>query len=695
MVTVQQSRISNGHTGPKVASKNFIETPASAIVAETRDVGSTAFSLDSVFSHFVLVTHGRGRFAIEGRASTVEADTLLHIPAQEGVRLESSTKQNMRVCLVRYQSDGLPAEIRTRLAELGVVTVNLGDANIHQERVIRSIFQEILFEQSAFQECWPLFLQSRLTEIAIKAIRLAPRPHAVGVPVIGANSESSDRVARYALELKSEFGKHLNLAEAARRVALSPRQFTRLFRQITGQNWCKYVLDLRLKRAADVLISTDKSVLEIAFECGFEDLSHFHRSFKVAFGSPPLVYRARRQVHLPTKPARTAEMCTGFKLRGIKGWNWTTEQYLEEIPVLAGFKMNFLMECDGGLSVAKVRPSLSKEWWNPMSEDRATAYDLVIKACREHEITFCFALHPQLGDRPLIGPDAGENQEAFIQHYLRIQSLGVNWFGICLDGTSWGTAGPSATGTAHARLVNSFYQRLLANDEEARFLFRPVACSGDGTNPEQCAYLKALGATMHPDVMVFWDGDSVVTPRITRVAAESYRNLVKHRLFLWDNYPANDGNQTMHLGPLSGRDPDLFEVVDGYLSNPMHPQSRINRLPLATCADYAFSPTAYNPSRSIGHAICRLGKSADQQQTLKQLVEAYPGFIVSGGGTGTNPLRQRFNQTISQQGETAAAAFISEMKSLSNSLQRYFPSEFPDAEKTLETDLQWMEHKIS
>jgi len=97
-------------------------------------------------------------------------------------------------------------------------------------------------------------------------------------------------------------------------------------------------------------------------------------------------------------------------------------------------------------------------------------------------------------------------------------------------------------------------------------------------------------------------GDAVVG-RISRKAADTFRGIVKHRLFLWDNYPVNDANPTMHLGPVIDRDADLCDVIDGYMSNPMRLQNEANRIPLATCADYAYNPAAYDPLRSIGQAI--------------------------------------------------------------------------------------------
>ena len=44
-------------------------------------------------------------------------------------------------------------------------------------------------------------------------------------------------------------------------------------------------------------------------------------------------------------------------------------------------------------------------------------------------------------------------------------------------------------------------------------------------------------------------------------------------------------------------------MIDGYMSNPMASQNQINRIPLATCADYAYNPKGYDPTRSIGQAI--------------------------------------------------------------------------------------------
>jgi len=416
----------------------------------------------------------------------------------------------------------------------------------------------------------------------------------------------------------------------------------------------------------------------------------------------PAVTIPRLDVRLPgtrgpiPEPLRDASAKPGFAIRGTKGWLWTPEQYLEEIPTLADLKLNFLMNCYGSMFTSEPGAPWRNEWWLPMTQSRKEAYARIIRSCRDHDITFCFAFHPQLASPRPLDPTSDSDLDQFYQHYAWAQSQGVRWFSVSLDDVSWGSEGPATGGMQHARLVNALFGRLRARDSEAQMVFCPVPYWGDGTNPEHRAYIEALGRDLHPDAYVFWTGDAEVTPRITRRAAESYKSIVRHRLFLWDNYPVNDASPTLHLGPVSGRDPDLGEVVDGYMSNPLASQSRINRIPLATCADYAYNPRAYDPQRSIGQAILRLAKTAAQRRTLEGLVETYPGFLVTGGGTGTNPVRGEFGSLLaSEKPSSAPSRFVHRLENLRNRLAQEFPGQFPATEKTVADDLDWMKQQLS
>ena len=628
--------------------------------------------------------------------------TLCHVPAGLAIRQEIGDKEDVLAYVIRYRPDLLSPALGNQLSALGLVPLDLGATTVNQARVVRSIFQEMLFEQESRQEGWEMLLQSRLMDVAVRALRLARRKGGKGMPAFEPGSDSTDRVARYALRLKSQFFRQETMAVAARSVGLGGRQFTELFRKVTGQTWRQYILGLRLKHAAGLLTDTDRSVSAAAFESGFEDLSNFHHIFKLEYGCSPLAYREQHQVRLPAKllPGVDVKLdgnsTNGFQFRGIKGWSWTPEQYLEEIPVLAALRMNFLMNCYRSMSVSRPGEPWRNEWWRPMPKERKQEFAQIIKSCADSGITFCLALHPQLASsRPLV-LGSTRDLEMFFQHYAWAQEQGVEWFAVCLDDTSWGSEGPAAFGAGHSALVNSIYQGLFAKNDKSKMIFCPAFFWGDGTNPEHAAYLSAVAKDLHPDIYVFWNGDAIVTPRVTRVAAQSFKRVVRHRLFLWDNYPVNDGSPTMHLGPLSGREPDLCDVIDGYISNPMCRQNQINRIPLATAADYAGAPHAYKPARSIGHAIVRLCKTPAEQGVLKELVDAYPGFIVAGGGTGTNPVRAKFGDLLGEDGSRSTAAkFTAQMENLASRLGRHFPKKFLDAKHTLLADVAWMKEQLA
>ncbi len=685
-----------------MALASAFEVPACGVlVAESRYAHGALQEGKSEQGRFYLVLAGRARWECAERNYVLGPNTLCHIPPAEACLQEALPNEALLAYVLRYRPSLLAPSLSSQLNALGVVSLDLMNVSSQQGRVVRSVFQEMLFEQEATKEGWETMLQSRLLDLAVRVVRLARRRTRHELPAFELGNESIERVTLYVQRLKSQFFRQETVSEASRSVGLSSRQFTHLFRKVTGQRWRQYVQNLRMKHAAELLIESDRSVSAVAFESGFEDLSNFHHCFKTAHGCAPLAYREQRRIHLPEHASAVAttvppgQVSAGFRFRGIKGWSWTTDQYLEEIPTLVGLNMNFLMNCYRSMAVSEPGAAWCNEWWQPLTKKRQEAFSEIIRLCRKNKITFCFAMHPQLASPRPLDPANPADVDAFWRHYSWMQSQGVKWFSICLDDMSWGPSGPQVCGKTHARLVNSIFERLQAADADAQMIFCPAAFWGDGTNPEHNSYLAAMGRDLHPSVFVFWNGDAIVTPRITRIAAESYRRVVQHRLFLWDNYPVNDASPTLHLGALSGREADLCEVVEGYLSNPMCSQNQINRIPLSTAADYASNPKAYNPARSIVQAIRRLGNTAAAQQTLKDLVEAYPGFIVAGGGTGTNPVRTRFGSLLESGSSAAAQELLQRMEAISAQLDRLFPAHFPATKKTVLDDVRWMKQQFA
>lgn len=77
---------------------------------------------------------------------------------------------------------------------------------------------------------------------------------------------------------------------------LTPAQFRRAFKHSTGKTPHRWLLQYRLERAREELLTTDRSVTEIALVCGFADQSHLTRQFCAAFGAPPAQWRRNAQL---------------------------------------------------------------------------------------------------------------------------------------------------------------------------------------------------------------------------------------------------------------------------------------------------------------------------------------------------------------------------------------------------------------
>ncbi|MGH8024040.1 MAG: beta-N-acetylglucosaminidase domain-containing protein [Limisphaerales bacterium] len=350
--------------------------------------------------------------------------------------------------------------------------------------------------------------------------------------------------------------------------------------------------------------------------------------------------------------------------------------------------MNFLMNCYLSM-FSSTHSSWINGWWKPLPKVKKAAYAKVIHSCQANGIAFCFCMNPQLASKRPLNPSSLKDIDLLYQHYAWAQSQGVKWFSICVDDVKW-THSPTVVAAENAKMVNMILGRLREKDPDAQMIFCPGPYNGDGTQPEVHAYLQTLAQEMNPDVYVFWTGDSVAPSRITVQAAESYKNAVKHRLFLWDNYPVNDGQPNLNLGPVSGRAPGLVQMIDGYMSNPMETENQINRIPLATCADYAYNPRGYDPARSIGQAILLFAKTPAQRKVLQELIEAYPGFITAGGGTGTNPVREKFKKLVADPDPRAAKQFLAQFEQLSKLFEKEFPDQFGAAKNAVAADLVWM-----
>ena len=116
---------------------------------------------------------------------------------------------------------------------------------------------------------------------------------------IGVSHESLIRVAQL---MEENIEKPLSLDEIAAATGLSRRQIERLFKRHLNCVPKRYYLQMRLRRARELLLQTSMPIIDITAACGFQSPPHFSRCYRAQFGCPPSAERQSR----PGTPAPRA-----------------------------------------------------------------------------------------------------------------------------------------------------------------------------------------------------------------------------------------------------------------------------------------------------------------------------------------------------------------------------------------------------
>jgi AraC-like DNA-binding protein len=83
----------------------------------------------------------------------------------------------------------------------------------------------------------------------------------------------------------------ISLGQVAKAVNTSTFHFCKTFKKTTGLNFTEYVSRVRVEKAKNLLLNPNLRVSEIAYQVGFQSLTHFNRVFKRITGQSPTAYR--------------------------------------------------------------------------------------------------------------------------------------------------------------------------------------------------------------------------------------------------------------------------------------------------------------------------------------------------------------------------------------------------------------------
>lgn len=185
-------------------------------------------------------------------------------------------------------SDTVEAACRTLDLDYGTTTFD--DRYLVRDALLEQLARALGRELAEGFVCGPLYAEQLLLTAAIQLVRgyspghQTPRSlHRGGLP--GATVRRVENLVR------SRLGEGLRLGDLAGAAGLSEYHFCRAFRNATGLAPFEFVAQLRVEEAKRRLRETDKSVLEIAIDVGYQSASHFSKLFRRQVGLTPTGYR--------------------------------------------------------------------------------------------------------------------------------------------------------------------------------------------------------------------------------------------------------------------------------------------------------------------------------------------------------------------------------------------------------------------
>lgn len=173
------------------------------------------------------------------------------------------------------------------LQEKRNVDAKISMGKINGDQLIQKYIEGILFYFDNPQLVNEEILILKLKEIILLLIQTkdAPVVHQILSSLFSPVTYSFKKI------VDSHLYSNLTIAELSQLTNLSLSSFKREFKKIFNDSPANYIKNKKLDHASELLIISDIRITDIAYDCGFNDLSHFSTSFQEKFGVSPSIYR--------------------------------------------------------------------------------------------------------------------------------------------------------------------------------------------------------------------------------------------------------------------------------------------------------------------------------------------------------------------------------------------------------------------
>ncbi len=280
-------------------------------------------------------------------------------------------------------------------------------------------------------------------------------------------------------------------------------------------------------------------------------------------------------------------------IEGFYGKPWTWESRAETVSFLAPYGYRFY------IYAPKADQYLRRRWQEPHPDNMAASIRSFAAHCKSISVRFGIGLSPY----ELFNNFDDASRDALAKKLAFFDEAGVDDLAILFDDMRGDVPDLAAK---QSEIVTWCAQRTSAT----RVIVCPSYYSDDpildrvfGNRPPD--YIEDLGTSLDKSIEIFWTGEEVISRQFSPGHLARVTGQIGRKPFLWDNYPANDGqrmSQYLHLRGFTGRPSSNREHIASHGINSAL-QPTLARIPAITLADSYRLGDKYQYAESF-HQAC-------------------------------------------------------------------------------------------